>query len=90
MTIGVARDARGTRLLLNFQNITPIWPPRLREIIKMAITPSDSMTIDVAKGARGTRLLLISKKINMAAAEWQEIPAKLSIPRHVSGRGGSS
>ena len=41
MTIGVTRGARGPRRPLNFQNIIPIWPPRLREIIKIAIiTPS--------------------------------------------------
>ena len=40
MVIGIARGARGTRAPNNFQNIIPIWPPRLREIIKMAITIS--------------------------------------------------
>ena len=41
MTIGVTRGARGPRRPLNFKNIIPIWPPRLREIIKIAIiTPS--------------------------------------------------
>ena len=40
MIIGVARYARGIRLALNFLNVIPIWPPRRREIIKMAITPS--------------------------------------------------
>ena len=37
MTIGVTRGDRGPRPPLNFQNIIPIWPPRLREIIKIAI-----------------------------------------------------
>ena len=36
----IARCAMGSRAPNNFPNIIPIWPPRLREIIKMAITPS--------------------------------------------------
>ena len=42
MTIGLVRDVRGTRLLINFEEkCNPIWRPRLREIIKIAIiTPS--------------------------------------------------
>ena len=41
MTIGLVRDVRGTRLIINFEEkINPIWRPRLREIIKIGITPS--------------------------------------------------
>ena len=40
MAIGIVRGARETTAPNNFQNIIPIWPPRLREIIKMAITIS--------------------------------------------------
>ena len=67
MTIGVAIGARGTRPPLNFHNMIPIWPPRLRESIKSVITPSvfvidtyilDSMTIGLARGVRGTRAVI--------------------------------
>ena len=79
MAIGTARGARGTMTPNNFQNRIPIWPPRLREIIKMVITPSvfvirdihfDSMTIGVSRGDRGTRppINFPQKKSNMAVA----------------------
>ena len=40
MTIGVSREDRGTRPPINFKKKNQIWPPRLHEIIKMAITSS--------------------------------------------------
>ena len=66
VTIGVARGARGTRPPLNFHNMIPIWPPRLRESIKSVITHVfvidtyilDSMTIGLARGVRGTRAVI--------------------------------
>ena len=41
MPVGLVRDVRGTRFLINFEEkIIPIWRPRLREIIKIGVTPS--------------------------------------------------
>ena len=40
MAIGTVSGARGTMTPNNFQNRIPIWPPRLRKIIEMGITPS--------------------------------------------------
>ena len=78
MAIGIDRGARGPGSLIISNKLHPIWPPRLHESIKMAITPSvfvieiylDSMTIGSAKGASDTRTPnnVQKTKTNMAAA----------------------